>query len=279
MDTARSEVNEGKASMKSQDFVKIVLTVGVSVLFSACAGQNNPVSETLVFPELDESGEMVNLFAADGDKPVTLMDAVLAQGVPAPVADAALKKYDQYSDVVRKTDYIAMIDFTQHSGRLRFYLVNRASGKVDRLAVAHGSGSDPDNDGMAQYFSNIPNSKMSSLGSYLIQERYVGKYGGSMRLDGLEPINSNVRDRAIVLHPSKYIKDGKAKQGRSWGCPAVPYSWIESIIDRTRDGTFMYAYGFDQRQSVNDAFVLDQWQLIPKSQWVNESEDAPIDGE
>lgn len=265
--------------MRHQQGIHIALISFVMVGLSACAGHDEPIADSIINPKLDPSGEINEWVDMNGGQPVTLIQAVLAQGVPAPVAEAALAKYDLYKDVVRKDAYIAMIDFTQHSGRLRFYMVNRQSGKVDRLAVAHGSGSDPDNDGMAQYFSNIPNSKMSSLGAYLIQERYVGKYGASMRLDGLEPTNSNARDRAIVLHPSKYIEDGRAKQGRSWGCPAVPYAWIQSIIDRMRDGTFMYAYGFDQRKSTNDVFVLNQWELIPKSQWVNESEEAPIDGE
>ena len=97
---------------------------------------------------------------------------------------------------------------------------------------AHGAGSDPDRNGVPRYFSNVPDSHRSSLGSYLISERYAGKYGGSMRTDGLESTNNLVRRRGIVMHPSNYVSADRAQQGMSWGCPAVPYAWIDRLIGR-----------------------------------------------
>lgn len=253
------------------------------VLLTACAGEDNPVALSPVQPEQEDSS-IVDLFtklSADGRAggPVTLYSAVVAQGVPSKVAKKAFEKYDQFSGKVRNPAYITMIDFTQHSKYKRFYMVNRSTGKVDQWSVAHGSGSDPDNDGLAQFFSNVPNSHMSSLGSYLIAEKYVGKYGESLRLDGLESTNSNVRDRAIVIHPSNYVKDSGKTQGRSWGCPAVPYDWIKTIISRAQGGAFMYAYGVSKRSAWNDTRALMRWDMIPKSMWPNEGEGAPEDGE
>lgn len=250
---------------------------------SACAGNSNPVALTPVEPEPESPlVELVSKLSSDGKVagPITLYQAVIAQGVPSKVAKVAFEKYDQFKDQIKRTEYIAMLDFTQHSSNRRFYFVNRKTGAVEQWSVAHGSGSDPDNDGLAQYFSNVPDSHMSSLGSYLIQEKYVSaKFGDSMRLDGLESSNNKARDRAIVLHPSTYVKDGLAKQGRSWGCPAIPYAKIASLIPRAKDGSFMYIYGVNKRSTASDFGLIQQWNMIPKSMWTDESESSPIFGE
>lgn len=249
----------------------------ISVLFvAACAERENPIALQAVQPD-EEVASRIGSQRLSG--PLTLYTAVTTQGVPSKVAKKAFEKYDEFEPQVRNKAYIVMVDFTQHSKNKRFYMVNRSTGKVDQWSVAHGSGSDPDNDGMAQYFSNVPDSHMSSLGSYLIQEKYVGKFGESLRLDGLESTNSNVRDRAIVLHPSNYVKDGLSKQGRSWGCPAIPYDWIKTVIARTVDGTFMYAYGINKRSARADIRALQQWDMVPRHLWTNEGEDAPLWGE
>ncbi len=248
------------------------------VFITACGTSAPPVAFQPVQPDPELHDYLASVLGASNE-PINLYQAIVAQGVPSRVAQAAFEKYDQFEPWVRNKTYISMIDFTQHSGNLRFYQVHRATGRVSAWAVAHGEGSDPDNDGFAQYFSNIPNSHMSSLGSYLIQEKYVGKYGESLRLDGLEETNDNARARAIVLHPSNYVKDTRPKQGRSWGCPAIPYKWIQTVISRSQDGSFLYAYGINRRNTLGDADILKQWELIPKSLWVDESEAAPVDGE
>lgn len=195
------------------------------------------------------------------------------------MALVAFTKFDEHRNRIRNPNFMAIIDFTQHSGQKRFYMINRNTGLVEAFPVAHGTASDPDKDGYAQYFSNVPNSKMSSVGSYIINERYVGKHGPSLRLDGLETTNSNARDRAIVLHPANYVKDDKTKQGWSWGCPAVPYTWIDKVINQTRDGSFLYAYGVNHYQETFEDQVEKIKALQPSYQWVNEGDDAPADGE
>ncbi len=260
---------------------QIVLILSVLIL-GACAGQENPIALRTIAPDSPLLDEMPALAAAARKSgPVTMYAAAVAQGVPSKVAQRAFEKYDQFVNKVRKPEYITMVDFTQHSRNKRFYMVNRDSGKVDQWTVAHGSGSDPDNDGIPQYFSNVPDSHMSSLGSYLIQEKYWSdKYDSyAIRTDGLESTNDNARARAIVVHPATYVEDGSNKQGRSWGCPAIPYDWIKTVIARAEGGAFMYIYGVNKRGAINEMRALRNWDLIPKSLWPNESEEAPVDGE
>lgn len=160
---------------------------------------------------------------------------------PRALLERALVYYDVNQALLENPRYVALIDFSQHSSKRRFYLVDMQSGEVETHVVAHGSGSDSDNDGVATEFSNVVNSHQSSLGFYLTAETYSGSWGRSLRLDGLSASNSNVRLRAIVMHGASYVVDGKAKQGRSWGCPAVPTSEKDAIIDKVRGGSLMYA--------------------------------------
>ena len=108
--------------------------------------------------------------------------------------------------------------------------------------MAHGSGSDPNDEGVPTVFSNVNNSHQSSLGFYLTAETYLGKWGLSLRLDGLsETNNHNARPRAIVMHGASYVKDGRSKQGRSWGCPAIPMAERDAVIAKLKSGSLMYA--------------------------------------
>lgn len=161
--------------------------------------------------------------------------------VPRGLLEDALIYYDVNSELLDNPRYITVIDFSQHSSKRRLYVVDMEEGSVERHVVAHGSGSDSDNDGVPTSFSNVFNSHESSLGFYLTAETYSGKWGLSLRLDGLSETNSNVRPRAIVMHGASYVVDGKSKQGRSWGCPAVPLSERTKLIGKLKDGSLMYA--------------------------------------
>ena len=97
---------------------------------------------------------------------------------------------------------IVVVDFAKHSSLPRLYRVDLRSGDgLDSpIRVAHGIGSDPDDDGFANIFSNVQDSYTSSLGAARGGERYVGANGLSLRLDGLEPSNNQMRMRDIVVH-------------------------------------------------------------------------------
>lgn len=214
----------------------------------------------------------------DKIEPAELLPAVIAKGVPLLVAKKGFLEFDRFAPRVTNMGHMILIDMTRRSTENRLWLINRSTGQVDPLVTAHGVGSDPKNTGYAQYFSTVPNSRMTSLGAYLVQEKYVGKHGESLRLDGLERTNAYARERSIVLHAADYVKDGRL-QGRSWGCPAVPQAWIKRIIERMAGGAFLYIHGIDQRPKRDDKLWISEWLRIPFDQWVNEAEDAPLEGE
>ena len=134
-----------------------------------------------------------------------------------------------------------MVDFSKHSGKKRFFLIDMRTGSVQSHVVAHGSGSDADNNGTAEKFSNLSGSNASSLGYYLTAEIYSGKHGRSMRLDGLSDTNYRARDRAVVVHTASYVKEGNSKQGRSWGCLVLDEDVKDAIVDKIKGGSVIYA--------------------------------------
>lgn len=170
--------------------------------------------------------------------------------VPAQMLAEALAYFEANEEKIENTSYLTVVDFSAHSGKQRFFVVDMTSGAVDTHVVAHGSGSDADNDGVAEKFSNVPGSNASSVGFYLASEVYSGKWGRSMRLDGLSPTNSNARPRAVVFHGGDYVENTRAVQGRSWGCLVLPLDEKDAVIDILHGGSLLYASSGDPATSI-----------------------------
>lgn len=173
--------------------------------------------------------------------------AFAASALPAPavIADRARALSLRYGKHVRHQDYAAIVDYNVPSWLPRFHLVDLKAGKVASYLVAHGRGSDPQHTGWLQSFSNAVGSKASSKGAYVTVERYDGKYGRSIRLDGLDAQNSNAMKRAIVIHPAWYVGDEMiekyGKLGRSEGCFAMTEADIAVILEKLGPGRLIYA--------------------------------------
>lgn len=131
----------------------------------------------------------------------------------------------------RNPDLLIVADMRLPASEKRLWAIDtRTNSVVLRTEVAHGRGSDPNQSGRASVFSNTPGSLMTSVGLYAVSESYVNTKDNSTRrrLDGLMVgFNDNARERAVVLHPSNYVRTGWA--GRSEGCPAVSYAALDQL--------------------------------------------------
>ena len=145
-----------------------------------------------------------------------------------------------------KNEKLTIIDFSLSSKKKRLWIVDMKENKIlKNKLVAHGKNSGFD---IPNSFSNTRHSNQSSLGFYLTGENYHGKYGLSLRLDGLETgFNSNARQRAVVMHRARYVNDniskGLGRLGRSFGCPAI--DWTEDstqIIKDIANKSVMFIY-------------------------------------
>ena len=159
-------------------------------------------------------------------------------------------------------DIITIIDYSKPSTAKRFYVIDLEKKKLlYKSCVAHGKNSGED---LARDFSNVQDSKKSSLGFFLTAETYQGKNGYSLRLDGIEKgINHNARKRAIVIHGADYVSNTfiqrEGRLGRSWGCPALPGEKSEEIINAISGGRGLFIYG-------NDEYYRNHSKYIPKTQ-------------
>jgi hypothetical protein len=157
----------------------------------------------------------------------------------------ALDALERHRDSIRYRDFIGVADFSLPSRAPRFHLVNLADRSVQSHFVAHGRGSDPSHTGWLERFSNEIHSNATSSGAYITGSRYVGAHGHSMRLEGLEPTNSNALSRAIVVHGAWYVNEQLISHfgmlGRSEGCFAVADSSLPEIMARLGPGRLIYA--------------------------------------
>lgn len=150
---------------------------------------------------------------------------------------------------LKHSELLTICDYTQSSAHKRLYVLDMQRGVVlYNTYVSHGKNSGSE---FATSFSNKNESHKSSLGFMVTGDTYIGKAGYSMYFDGMEKgINSNVRTRAIVMHGSNYVNGNRADDGtmmgRSYGCPAVPYTEHRKIIEAIKGGSCFFAFADDK---------------------------------
>ena len=146
---------------------------------------------------------------------------------------------------IRQRDFMGVVDFALPSSDPRFHVVHLPSGQVESFRVSHGRGSDPAHCGYLEQFSNEFGSKASSNGAYMTTETYMGKYGLSMKVRGLDASNNNAEPRAIVIHNAWYAEDDAVAQhgklGRSEGCFAFSRANQFKVMSRLGGGRMIYA--------------------------------------
>lgn len=193
--------------------MKRTLLVGLALMFIAPAS----VTWAEIYPGFD------------------VLDAVLL--------DKAMTARRVHAADIQSHRYMVIIDYRQPSGSERFYVLDLQDKMTETLHVAHGQGSDPDHDGVADVFSNALNSRMTSLGAFVSGPTYYGRHGLSLRLKGLEDSNNKAEERAIVIHGASYVDPSRKIMGRSWGCPALSNTDAKRLIPLLKNGVFIYAAG------------------------------------
>ena len=161
------------------------------------------------------------------------------------ILEVAQREVTRAGDVLWRRDIAGIADFTVHSSLPRFHFANLEAGTVTSYRVAHGTGSDPEHDGMLKWFSNEPGSNATSRGAYISWEWYKGRYGTSIRLGGLDADNSHALDRAIVMHAADYARPEHVERwgrlGRSNGCFAMAPDDFMWALTQLSGGRLVYA--------------------------------------
>jgi hypothetical protein len=161
------------------------------------------------------------------------------------ILDIARREVARAGDVLWRRDVAGVADFGVHSAIPRFHFANLENGTVRSFLVSHGTGSDPDHDGWLNDFSNVNGSNATSRGAYVTWEWYVGRYGTSIRLGGLDPDNSNTLERLIVMHAAQYATPAHVEQwgrlGRSNGCFAMGPEDFREALWHLSGGRLLFA--------------------------------------
>ena len=244
-----------------------------SFVFACALGCSGPVDVDVVRVPVDDGdaydddAPLATALIEDRGSaaPAVAVDAAaifLAAGLRADVAqDAGRAVQNAREQGLLEVPVFAVIDFSLPSTQRRLWTFDVDSGAVlfnDR--VSHGSGSNSDADrAMAARFSDTPGSLMSSLGLSRGAETYEGQNGYSLRLDGLEDSNDNMRDRAIVVHGAAYAEDAFVDDngylGRSSGCPAVAMSRSAAFIDLVKEGALLLQWFPDEAWRSSSPFL------------------------
>lgn len=169
------------------------------------------------------------------------------------VAREQLARVDKH---IWRKDIVGIADFGLHSAAQRFHFVDVENDRVRSFHVSHGDGSDPQHDGWLKRYSNLEGSHCTSRGAYMTRSWYVGRFGTSIRLDGLDPTNSNALPRAIVMHQAEYARPEHVARwgrlGRSNGCFAMGPAQFDTALIDLSGGRLLYAdsLGFSEDGSV-----------------------------
>lgn len=140
-----------------------------------------------------------------------------------------------------KKRVFALIDYTAPSNDKRMFLIDRETGAISTMAVAHGRYNarmtnthlsyNKNSVKWAKYFSNELGSNAPSSGFFVSGVEYEGKFGRSMVLHGLEEgINDNACQRAVVVHKHLMVTKSSAHL-LSAGCPMISKEYIDHVIN------------------------------------------------
>jgi hypothetical protein len=188
--------------------------------------------------------------APEGPENASIVPAVLAKHVQGLSPKVLAMALDAVADarargISGRTDRLTVIDYTLPSTEPRLWVLDLDRGKVlFHELVAHGAGS---GDKYATHFSNVNDSRATSLGLFLTGDTYEGGNGYSLVLKGLDSgVNDLAEMRHIVMHGAWYVSDDHSRQfgmiGRSWGCPALPLQDAQPVIDAIKGGSFVFSY-------------------------------------
>ncbi len=224
------------------------LIVGLAALTASCASASRRAAPVAVVTPPTPLSIPTQPLVVPPPAPVQALGPALdPQGlIRRQLLYAAMDALKRHRGKVEHEDRVYIVDFQAHSSQPRLFRLDLTTGEAKAYRTAHGRGSDPAHTGFAQRFSNVPDSNASSVGAYLTVGQSSGpKHGPNVLLDGLDPTNSQVRDRAIIVHAADYCEPSylasQGKLGRSFGCFAVSQADLNALRPDMDGGRLLFA--------------------------------------
>ena len=238
-----------KAARQTLPLALLSLTLASGAPTSIQAEMSIPTSKVSTKPAAPVSSPAPVAPRPSVKEQPAIADTLLKQA-PGLTADAlrlALKAAENAAaaGLVTRRELLTVIDYSLPSDKPRLFVFDLEQEKLlFHELVAHGVNSGGN---LTTRFSNVENSRATSLGLFVTAGTYFGSNGYSLRLRGLDQgFNDQALARAIVMHGAPYVSESTIKSlgrlGRSWGCPAVPAKVSKKIIDQLKGGSPIFAY-------------------------------------
>lgn len=183
------------------------------------------------------------------DKEELIYNSIDFNGNPIDKAvfNHALNGYEKLNKAgkLKNNRILSIIDYSKHSVEKRLWVIDLYSKSIlFNEWVSHGKFS---GGATANRFSNVVESKQTSLGFFVTGYTYNGKHARSLKLYGEEKgFNDNAFKRGIVIHGADYVSQSfinrNQRLGRSYGCPAVRQEVKDALIDTIKNGTCLFSY-------------------------------------
>lgn len=159
-------------------------------------------------------------------------------------------KIDEAKVFVKRKGYndktCFLIDMSLPSGQSRFFVYDlKKDSLINKQLVAHGNCFEYWLEG--RRYSNAVGSGCTSLGKYRIGNSYIGKFGYSYKLHGLDSTNSNAFERTVVLHSHRCIPDNEVEDDicQSNGCPTISPKFLEEVkmtVNNSKQPVLLWIY-------------------------------------
>jgi len=195
------------------------------------------------------------------------------QGVPKDALKQALSFYSKHKSTFKSSAgkrFISIADYSSHSGKKRFFLLDMKSGKVKRSRVSHGSGkvhgvnysdkahngyvdrcTHPKGNGAAHSRWAMTRPGFFKTGGLATSGKHIKSWpmmfpkqrGNKMTLKGLSPgVNEDAMRNGVVMHEAYYNSPRNGTMGRSFGCPAFEPGEGKKVISKIKGGSLFYGY-------------------------------------
>ena len=172
-----------------------------------------------------------------------VLHSSIPRKISAELKSKALDAYEQNKSKISKDNYIIIVDYSKDILQKRLWLYDVKNNEAllnTRVTHALKSGLIYCND-----ISNKPNTGKTCIGSFVTGNQYIGKFGNSMNIHGLDENNSNAYNRRIVFHSNcnhRYygVTIPSFLAIYSLGCFAFHEDDMDPFIDKVKDGVFMY---------------------------------------
>ena len=186
-----------------------------------------------------------------------------AQPLTERALEGKLNAYDKAKQKgLVKNSKLTLVDYSLPATQPRMWVIDMKDKKLlAQHLVTHGvKSNDPQHPTMATSFSNVSGSNKTSLGTYIVGNKYNGSFGYSAYVRGLEAgFNDHANARAIRIHEYENVDaaaiDKYHNISNTEGCFGINKTHAHTMIDMIKSGSVLLAYADDPAFLAGSKFI------------------------